>query len=157
MPTLKRNNMYLAKEGERFQEEKSKLTDSITTESAEARIVPSFQERYSLPNNTTYINRSNSIPISMRRSVSQHQMTEEEVETDYRDYLFYSRVVNGIKTTTEKEYENKSLHYENKLCLENIAKTRNDLKDKSVDNFFHDHPTSYDNEEDNGGVFILDL
>ncbi|KAG7367782.1 hypothetical protein IV203_030525 [Nitzschia inconspicua] len=69
-----------------------------------------------------------SIPIthnqsSMRRTASETQLYEDEVEADYKDYLFYSRVVNGILS----QHDDPSLlKQETQQCLQNIVRARHD-------------------------------
>ena len=68
-----------------------------------------------------------SIPISnsMRRTASETQICQEEAEADYKDYLFFSRVVNGI-SSKQGQYQDGYLKYENELSLNNIVRTRNE-------------------------------
>jgi hypothetical protein len=114
----------------------------------------------SLPNASSYTNRSASIPI---RSTSQHQLAEDAASVaDYRDYLFYSRVVGGIKSTTEKQYQNDMLQHENQVCLDNIVRTRHEDTEALNNNITYGYDDRISNdtrnlEPDDEDVFVLDL
>lgn len=103
---------------------------------------------------------SASIPIThgssaaerMRRTASENQLYEDEVEADYKDFMFYSRIVNGImKQSSERRtsssagagngsagsedaaggIRSSSFKYETQQCLENIVRARHDNRDTS--------------------------
>lgn len=81
------------------------------------------------------LNRSQSasIPIapnSLRRTASENQLSEDEAEADYKDYLFFNRLVNGI-STSQRFLQDGTLKHENQQCLENIVRTRHD-EDKAA-------------------------
>jgi hypothetical protein len=70
---------------------------------------------------------SPSIPISvngMRRTPSELQLCIDEEIADYRDYLFYHRLVQGI--TKQCTCQNPFFGYQNQICLAHIEKTRHD-------------------------------
>jgi hypothetical protein len=74
-----------------------------------------------------------SIPIthnssSLRRTESETQLFEDEVEADYKDFLFYSRIVNGIISKQHSFHQDGSLKHETQQCLENIVRARHDGK-----------------------------
>mmetsp|Transcript_21511 Transcript_21511/g.40172 ORF Transcript_21511/g.40172 Transcript_21511/m.40172 type:complete len:209 (+) Transcript_21511:47-673(+) len=92
---------------------------------------PHFQrhsQSFPLPAGTT--RRSSSIPISgmssLRRTASETQLSEDEAEADYKDFLFYSRVVNGISKQVQEQ--SSDFKHENQQCLENIVRARHDMK-----------------------------
>jgi hypothetical protein len=114
----------------------------------------------SVPNPSSYANRSASIPIT---SATQHQLAEDAASVaDYRDYLFYSRVVGGIKSTTEKQYQNDTLQHENQVCLDNIVRTRHEDTEALNNSITYGYDDRILNdtrnlEPDDEGVFVLDL
>lgn len=83
----------------------------------------------SLPARPSYVankSKSASIPISpksIRRTASENQLSEDEAMADYKDYIFYSRIVNGISRQNSQR-KDVQLLYENQLCLGNIMRTR---------------------------------
>lgn len=141
-------------------------TSNLNKQREQTETTPRYQHTHSisLPNqedlyDATAMNtsRSASIPITMRRTMSQHEMTEEEAEADYRDFLFYSRVVNGI-TDSQKHYQNGMLKTVNQECLNNIVKTRYAEAEDSKNGNDYDDPVEYLNHDDEDeGVFALDL
>ena len=168
--------MYLASTSPRIFVEKDQHcqtpTNSDQKEREQTETTPRYHQQHrhrlhsiSLPNqedlyDATAMNssKSASIPITMRRAMSQHQMTEEEAEADYRDFLFYSRVVNGI-SDSQKHYQNGMLKTVNQECLNNIVKTRyNAEAEDSKNGNEYDDPVEYLNHDDEDeGVFALDL
>jgi hypothetical protein len=62
----------------------------------------------------------------MRRTASETQLYEDEAEADYKDFMFYSRVVNGIISKQPCLYQDDSLKHENHQCLQNIVRARHD-------------------------------
>jgi hypothetical protein len=81
-------------------------------------------------NSHNRLNRSQSasIPIaphSMRRTASENQLSEDEAEADYKDFLFYNRVVKGI-SSKQRLVQDGSLKHENQQCLESIVRARHD-------------------------------
>ena len=83
----------------------------------------------SLPVRPSYVtnkSKSASIPISpksIRRTASENQLSEDEAMADYKDYIMYSRIVNGISRQNSQR-KDVQLLYENQLCLGNIMRTR---------------------------------
>jgi predicted ATPase len=71
--------------------------------------------------------KSQSIPISkaMLRTASEVQLCEDEQLADQRDYVFYSRLVNGI-SHSQRISQNNYLRMENQICLAHIMQTRQD-------------------------------
>jgi hypothetical protein len=83
------------------------------------------------PVSTTATTTTASIPIThssstLRRAESESQLFEDEADADYKDFLFYSRVVNGIISKQNSFYKDGSLKQETKQCLENIVRARHD-------------------------------
>jgi hypothetical protein len=86
-------------------------------------------DAYPQPASTTTTTSTGSIPIthnssSLRRTASETQLSEDEAEADYKDFLFYSRVVNGIISKQHSFYEDGSLKQETQQCLESIVRAR---------------------------------
>jgi hypothetical protein len=72
------------------------------------------------------------IPIAaqLRRSSSDAcLMNEEEMvaEADYKDYMIYSRIVNGISRQMDSR-DSSSWKHQNQQCLENIVRARHDME-----------------------------
>jgi len=70
---------------------------------------------------------SRSIPISasgIHRTASEVQLCEDEALADYRDYIVYSRIVNGISRQQECSHD-MYCRQENDKCLAHIVSTRN--------------------------------
>lgn len=86
-----------------------------------------FVECHSLPTTATF--KSQSIPISnsIRRTNSENELSQDEAEAEYKDFMFYSRVVQGI-SEKQRFWRDGYLKYENEMCLGRIVQTRhNDL------------------------------
>jgi hypothetical protein len=77
--------------------------------------------------------KSASIPISnsIRRTSSENQLSQDEAVADYKDFLFYSRVVDGI-SRQQRELKNGYLRYENQVCLAHIVRTRHADSEKKL-------------------------
>ena len=125
---------------------------------------------------TVFINKSASIPISnsMRRTTSERQLSQDEEVAEYKDFLFYSRVVEGI-SRRQTQLKNGYLQYENQMCLAHIVRTRNadsqpkthydeDWLQELADFGFVDHsdysdPVDIHSEESAADteIFVLDL
>ena len=127
-----------------------------------------MHEAKSLPNSVAQIRpSSSSIPIAntIRRSNSDYNLAQSQAEADYKDYLFYSRVVQGI-SSKKSRIQYRDLQYENELSLHNIVRTRNDYtfkKNLAVDDC-NDYSSTYGNpleineqETSETGVFDLEL
>jgi hypothetical protein len=71
--------------------------------------------------------KSQSIPIQsgIRRTSSELQLCEEQEMAEFRDYVMFSRIVDGIYKT-QQETKDYKLKRENDLCLAHIIGTRND-------------------------------
>jgi hypothetical protein len=78
--------------------------------------------------------RSQSIPIQsgMRRTASEQQLCEEHEMADFRDYLMFTRIVDGI-CKTQHETKDYKIKQENDLCLAHIIGTRNDSEASLAD------------------------
>mmetsp|Transcript_130508 Transcript_130508/g.194322 ORF Transcript_130508/g.194322 Transcript_130508/m.194322 type:complete len:182 (+) Transcript_130508:138-683(+) len=128
----------------------------------------------SLPSMATYSNKSASIPISnsIRRTSSETQLSQDEAEADYKDFLFYSRVVHGI-SSKQRYLQNGYLKYETQMCLNSIVNTRHadiqkqqdfDWEDQLtelgfIDGQYHQDPAAVApaHESSDDGIFALDL
>jgi hypothetical protein len=143
---------------------------------------PSTHSGSSLPSTPSYMNmntsiRSASIPISnsIRRTSSETQLSQDEAEADYKDFLFYSRVVHGI-SNKQRYLQNGYLKYETQMCLNSIVNTRHadihnhhqkqqqelDLEDQLADlgftdGHYHDPATTAHHQSSDDGIFALDL
>ncbi|CAB9526758.1 expressed unknown protein [Seminavis robusta] len=75
---------------------------------------------------------SQSIPIcNMKRTPSEIQLREDEALADYRDWVFYLRLVNGMSVDARRTI-NDSFRRCTDQCLANIMRTRNlPVKDES--------------------------
>jgi hypothetical protein len=72
--------------------------------------------------------KSRSIPITtVAQSASQmeeeHELEQDNMLADYRDYVFYSRLVNGISRKQEST-QDRTLRYQNQALLKHIVLTR---------------------------------
>jgi hypothetical protein len=68
--------------------------------------------------------KSQSIPISgVNRTASELQLCEDEAIAEYRDYIVFSRIVNGISRQQEQRHS-MYLRHENDKCLAHIVSTR---------------------------------
>ena len=151
------------------------MNDTVLKANIQSSSVPRPQTVSSLPNNAAYMmSRSESIPISnsIRRTSSETQLAQELAEADYKDYMFYSRVVHGI-SKKERYLQNGYLKYETQMCLNNIVNTRHaDIqKQKQADyqnqlegmGYFvddhqhHDDPAIPTHESSDDGIFAMDL
>jgi hypothetical protein len=78
--------------------------------------------------------KSQSIPISgAHRTASEVQLCEDEALADYRDFVVYSRIVNGISRQQERPSRNLYLRQENARCLTHIVSTRHDKNEALFD------------------------
>ena len=111
------------KYGERVME--SRLHQSMSEHRERLSDEQHHQHAISLPNSVASMNKTPSIPISnsLWRTASDHQMSQDEADADYKDYLFFSRVVHGI-SSKQQLYQDGFLRYENELSLYNILRTR---------------------------------
>lgn len=58
-------------------------------------------------------------------------MSQDEAEADYKDYLFFARVVQGI-SSKQHHYRDGHLKYENELSLNNILRTRHEANNEKA-------------------------
>ena len=132
-----------------------------------------YHQSISLPSGAL-MNKSASIPISnsIRRTSSEHQLSQDEAVADYKDFLFYSRVVDRI-SRQQGQWKDGYLRYENQMCLAHIVRTRHaDAQKKSFDDDWsqelanfglvdhcHYHDPAHVNEEttEDSEMFVLDL
>jgi hypothetical protein len=72
--------------------------------------------------------RSTSIPINrgsiMRKTASEYQIAQDEAEADIRDYLFFSRVVDGFERQNSLLQDDSYLKSTNETLIDNIVKSR---------------------------------
>jgi hypothetical protein len=88
----------------------------------------------------SYLSKSASIPISnsIRRTSSENQLSQDEAVADYKDFLFFSRVVDGI-SRQQRDLKNGSFRHENQMCLAHIVRTRHADSEKK---FYEDYELS---------------
>ncbi|CAB9523301.1 expressed unknown protein [Seminavis robusta] len=131
--------------------------------------------------------KSQSIPISgVHRTASEVQLCEDEALADYRDFVVYSRIVNGIsRQQDQRPSRDLYLRQENDRCLSHIMSTRNGKNEEAVssskdrrtplqclsqhiaqgmvDDYFcgedppSNGPAGYFNEEEEDDIFSLEL
>lgn len=109
--------------------------------------------------------KSPSIPIKSDGVSSLHQhrqlLEKAAAAVEFQDLQFFNRVVTGIKTSTEKQYESKELLKQNEICLDNILRTRSDglieYDDFEAVSDEHDGFTNNGWESDDDDQFVLDL
>lgn len=79
--------------------------------------------------------KSQSIPIQnhMQRTASELKLCEDEEMADFRDYVFFSRVIDGI-ARQQRATESSWLRQENDECLAHIIGTRNGRLDSNSRN-----------------------
>ena len=88
---------------------------------------------------------SASIPIdreSMRKTASEYRMAQDEAEADYKDFVFFSRVVDGISKQNSLLKDGSYLKSTNQTLLDNIVRARHDTdseEEVEEDNGFHNH------------------
>lgn len=78
--------------------------------------------------------RSPSIPIerrSIRRTNSQQILEENEAEADWKDFVFFSRVVDGISRQNSSLVEGSILKSTNDTLLDSIVKARHDMNEEN--------------------------
>uniref|UniRef100_A0A7R9ZUD8 Uncharacterized protein n=1 Tax=Pseudo-nitzschia arenysensis TaxID=697910 RepID=A0A7R9ZUD8_9STRA len=84
-----------------------------------------------------------SIPInrqSMRKTASEHRMAQEEAEADYKDFVFFSRVVDGISKQNSLLKDGSYLKSTNQTLLDNIVRARHDSEEEvEEDDGVHNH------------------
>ncbi|OEU11990.1 hypothetical protein FRACYDRAFT_270711 [Fragilariopsis cylindrus CCMP1102] len=71
------------------------------------------------------------IPINresiMKKTESDYQIAQDEAEADVRDYLFFSRVVDGIARQNSLLKDDSYLKSTNETLLDNIVKSRQNI------------------------------
>lgn len=124
-----------------------------------------FRHANSLPTTLGLSSKSQSIPIanSIRRTSSDYRLSRE-ADAEYRDFLFYSRVVHGI-SSKQQHYHDRFLKYENEQSLNNIMRTRyedslhphnQDFHGDDIAQFDSSDPASLE-RQDEGDIFELEL
>ena len=107
-----------------------------------------------------------SVQIS-RNELNRQRRLEEEVllrrqEADYRDYIFYSRVLSGVQRSCHNSLvnnynegsPNSTEHFEeNRRCLQHIISTRHDDDDGNYKNQRQDHDRTLHPSQVNHGTF----
>ncbi|KAL3938013.1 MAG: hypothetical protein SGBAC_006992 [Bacillariaceae sp.] len=109
--------------------------------------------------------KSPSIPIKSGGVPSLHQhrqlLEKAAAAVEFQDLQFFNRVVTGIKTSTEKQYESKELLKQNEICLHNILRARSDglteCDDFEAVSDEHDGLANSGWESDDDDQFVLDL
>eukprot|EP00537_Pseudo-nitzschia_pungens_P016823 CAMPEP_0172405338 /NCGR_PEP_ID=MMETSP1061-20121228/66836_1 /TAXON_ID=37318 /ORGANISM="Pseudo-nitzschia pungens, Strain cf. pungens" /LENGTH=160 /DNA_ID=CAMNT_0013140547 /DNA_START=138 /DNA_END=617 /DNA_ORIENTATION=- len=88
-----------------------------------------------------------SIPIdrqSMRKTASEHQMAQDEAEADYKDFIFFSRVVDGISRQNSLLKDGSFLKSTNEILISNIVRARHERnEDRELDYYHDDTATHY--------------
>jgi len=106
---------------------------------------------------------SSSVPIpdAMFRSPSELQLSVDEQVADERDFVFYARLVSGIRERTRAAHpqhcEQNNSHYyneETERCLTHIMQTRHQLQQQD---FEEDGVPILREEECTGGYYLDDL
>lgn len=97
-----------------------------------------------LKNSSGNKNRTASIPInrqSMRKTDSEHRMAQDEAEADYKDFVFYSRVVDGISKQNSLLKDGSYLKSANETLLDHIVRARHEREEEELeeDNGYHNH------------------
>jgi len=86
---------------------------------------------------------SASIPIarqSMRKTArEEYQRAQDEAEADYKDYVFFSRVVDGITKQNSLLKDGSYLKSTNETLLDNIVRSRHELEGKEDEAFHNDY------------------
>eukprot|EP00536_Pseudo-nitzschia_multiseries_P011138 jgi/Psemu1/307932/fgenesh1_kg.364_\ len=75
-----------------------------------------------------------SIPIdrqSMRKTASEHQMAQDEAEADYKDFVFFSRVVDGISRQNSLLKDGSFLKSTNQILIDNIVRARHEENEEN--------------------------
>jgi hypothetical protein len=93
---------------------------------------PSLKRSQGPPQQENLSPRSRSIPIanSLKRTASELQLSEEEAMADFRDYVLFSRIVDGIsKQAPPKDFR---LRQANDRCLAHIIHERNSAAQANV-------------------------
>jgi hypothetical protein len=85
-----------------------------------------------------------SIPIARqatRKTASENRIAQDEAEADYKDFIFFSRVVDGISKQNSLLQDGSYLKSTNETLLDNIVRARHELQEKEVevDDGFHNH------------------
>lgn len=100
---------------------------------------------------------SKSVPIQgLKRSPSELRLDEDEEHADYRDFVMFARIVDGM-IRSQEQTTNESLRGENDRCLAHVIGTRYGPVDSSVS--LQDSPdlVSENGDEYMGGLFALEL
>lgn len=101
--------------------------------------------------------RSKSIPIqNLQRTPSELRLHEDEELADYRDYVMFTRIVDGM-VRSQEQTSNKFLRRENDRCLAHVIGTRKMQVESSLSP--QDSPVLISGNDDEymGGIFDLEL
>lgn len=90
------------------------------------------------------------IPInreSIRKTASEHQMAADEAEAEYKDYVFFSRVIDGMSRQNSVLQDGSSLKSTNESLIDHLVKSRigkdnDDDNDEKDENDQHHHEQS---------------
>merc|ERR1740117_253979 len=93
------------------------------------------------------------IPINresiMKKTESDYQIAQDEAEADIRDYLFFSRVVDGIARQNSLLKDDSYLKSTNETLLDNIVKSRHNIiqqqcedEDQQYAYYYHNNSTT---------------
>jgi hypothetical protein len=106
----------------------SPRTVHFTSERDTSSTAAAAASAHSYPKTASRRSTSAAIPINresvLRRTNSETQLQEHEAEADYKDYLFYSRIVNGILSQRGEGSSDNSRS--TRECLESIVRARHD-------------------------------
>jgi hypothetical protein len=134
------------------QEDSSSHTSKCVSQLSEPEDSVFPPEQPTRKNSSIAAGKSLSIPISpnkMRRTASEIQLHEDEALADWRDYVMYSRIVNGMNEKRAQRMMNhgrRRHHHKSSTdqCLANIIRTRNlpvedgvDMSPTSSSCYFH--------------------
>ncbi|KAG7367783.1 hypothetical protein IV203_030526 [Nitzschia inconspicua] len=94
-----------------------------------------------------------------QRELEQQQFDEQMA--DHRDYVFYRRVVQGIRQTQQRRNPNEFLYQQNEQCLSHVMKMRRlEDPDEEVDDASSSSEIDDENnhdEYDDGCIFDMEL
>lgn len=87
-----------------------------------------------------------SIPIdrqSIKKAASeQHQIAQDQAEADYKDYVFFSRVVDGISRQNSLLQDGSYLKSTNEVLIDNIVRSRLEQNDATSNCMYTNSCTS---------------
>jgi hypothetical protein len=111
--------------------------------------------------------RSQSIPIcqtALRRTASELKLSEDEATADFHDYIFFSRLLEGIAKQQEQETVSSKFLRESDECLAHIIGTRNGSVDNlsspissTTNDLLYLPSRSEETKKDDEGIFLMDM